>query len=298
MEIHIAKSAGFCFGVKRAIDIAKKAAGGVYPVRSKAPRATAPPSSVAGTSNGVYMLGELVHNKSVVKSLSLLGIRKVRSLKEARRNILFSAHGLPEKTYKEARRLNLSIIDATCPMVKKIHRIVKSLEEKKIPVIIIGDKNHQEVKGIAGQLKYKPLCIIGSPKEELPKIKGIDEVGVVVQSTHNNEEVKIVLGRLKKQIKKIHFFDTICRPTKEKQKEAKRLACANQIMLVIGSRHSANTKRLFSIAKALNQRTYWLEDKSGLVPSWFRGIDSVGITAGSSTPDEIIQGIVATLKKE
>jgi 4-hydroxy-3-methylbut-2-enyl diphosphate reductase len=277
MKISIARSAGFCFGVKRAIQMALDA---------------------ADCAEDVIMLGDLVHNENVVKQIQEAGIKKVRGLASALgRTLLLRAHGTSQKTIKAAEKMGYRIIDATCPMVKEIHKIARQIENKGLRVIIIGDRKHEEVLGIAGNLKKEALIIDGSERLPLSKIKKIKKAGVVVQSTQNLEKVLNVIAILKKYIPRLEFHNTICRPTTIKQAEIRKMPSQNGIMIVIGSKKSANTKRLFEISKAQNLRTYWLNSKKEFKKEWLKGVKSVGITAGASTPESTIRDIVRTIQK-
>jgi 4-hydroxy-3-methylbut-2-enyl diphosphate reductase len=277
MKINLAKSAGFCFGVRRAVDIAFK---------------------IAGSAEKVYMLGDIVHNERVIGEIEKAGIKKIiRLSKGKKRSLLIRAHGTGISTITKAKSLGYRIIDATCPMVKEIHKIAQMMDAKGYQIIIIGDKLHDEVHGIIGQLKNKTL-VIGSPKDIPHKIiSKIKKAAVVVQSTQTIENALKISGVLKKHIKKLKFFNTICRPTRIKQEEIKRLPLENDLMIIIGSKNSANTKRLYEISEKLNKRSFWVNAKSEIKPAWFAKVDKVGITAGASTPDATIKEIVKYIQR-
>ncbi len=271
MRINLARSAGFCLGVKRALDIAYRN------VRS---------------DKQIYMLGDIVHNEDVVKKIEKAGIKKINRLLERKGGVLLiRAHGASLKTCAKAARLGYTIIDATCPMVKEIHKIVKDMHQKGYKIIIIGDKNHEEVRGISGQLKAKALVIDKLNHIPIAKIQKIKKACVVAQSTQNLEEVLKIVCMLKKYIVDLKFFNTICRPTRTKQEEIRKMPLANDIILIIGSKKSANTKRLYEISRALNKKSYWINTKKEIKTAWFKGAESVGITAGASTPEDTIKGI-------
>ena len=273
MKINLAKSAGFCFGVKRAIDIALNS---------------------AAYAKNIYMLGDIVHNETVVRQIKKAGIKKISRLSDGSgKTILIRAHGVPLLTLNKAINSGYRIIDATCPMVKEIHKIAKDMEEKGYTIIVIGDKNHDEVRGIVGQLRGKAIVvddIRNTPKRTFKK------ACVVVQSTQNIQKVLKIIKTLKPHAKELKFFNTICKPTTMRQDETRRLPLENDAMIIIGSRHSANTKRLYEISKSLNARSYWVGSKEDIKKSWFKGIKSVGITAGASTPESTTQNIINCLK--
>ncbi len=272
MKINLAKSAGFCFGVKRAIELALK---------------------TASCPAKVYMLGDIVHNEDVVKQIEKSGIRKIKKLSAGKGKILLlRAHGTTPRVSRKASRLGYKIVDATCPMVKEIHKIVCNAENKGYTVIVLGDKKHDEVRAIIGHLKNKSI-VIDSP-EHIPwgKIEKIRKACLVAQSTQNLDKVLQIVKILKPYIKELKFFNTICRPTRMKQEEIKSLPRKNDLMIVIGSKTSANTKRLYEIAKSLNNNTFWIQSEKEIKPKWFKGVKNVGITAGASTPDSTTQNVI------
>ncbi|MEW6009073.1 MAG: 4-hydroxy-3-methylbut-2-enyl diphosphate reductase [Candidatus Omnitrophota bacterium] len=276
MKVTIAKSAGFCFGVKRALEIAFKTA------QSKEP---------------VFMLGDIVHNEDVVDKIKKAGIKKINKLDSGKNKILLiRAHGTSKTIIEKAKKKGYKIADATCPMVKEIHRIAQRMEKEGYKIIIMGDKYHDEVVGIMGQLNSKAIVIDSLKSLPINKIKKIKKGAVVVQSTQNLEKVNKIVDFLKKYIKELKFFDTICRPTREKQEEIKILPQFNDVMIIIGSKTSANTKRLYEISMGLNKNTHWVESQKGLKENWFRQATTVGITAGASTPDSTTKSIVACIK--
>lgn len=277
MKISLAKSAGFCFGVKRAIEIALRAA----------------------KSHGkVYTLGDIVHNEDVCKKMARAGIKKVkRPACGKKRILLIRAHGVPSRMIKKARLLGYPIIDATCPMVKQIHKIVCKMEGKGYKIIIIGDHKHDEVQGIKGQLKSKAMVIDGIKNMPVKKIKEIKKACAVAQSTQNVRQTLKIIGELKKYIPDLKFFDTICSATKIRQEEIARMPVENDLMLIIGSKSSANTKRLYEISKSLNKKSYWINSPSEIKKIWFKNVKKAGITAGASTPQEIIRDIVNHVPK-
>jgi 4-hydroxy-3-methylbut-2-en-1-yl diphosphate reductase len=277
MEINIAKSAGFCFGVKRALKIAMQA---------------------AKSENRVEMLGDIVHNEDVIKDLTNAGIRKVSSLTNGNgKTLLIRAHGVSLKTIKRAEKLGYKIIDATCPMVREIHKIASDMEKQGYTIIIIGSEKHAEVQGIVGQLKSSPVVI--DPQQKIPvnKIKSIQKAGIVVQSTQNVDQVNKTVSQLQQHLPNIKFCDTICETTKAKQNEIKEMPLNNDVMIIIGSKRSANTKRLYKIAKSINQKSYWVQSKKDINTEWFYNAKKAGITAGASTPDYITDGVIAKIRQ-
>jgi 4-hydroxy-3-methylbut-2-en-1-yl diphosphate reductase len=276
MEINLAKSAGFCFGVRKAITQALE---------------------TAKTRKAVFMLGDIVHNEEVVKQIQHAGIKKISRLGAGQGNtLLIRAHGSSQRTLKLARNLGYQVIDATCPMVKEIHQIACNLETNGYQIIIIGDKRHDEVQGIVGQLKSKATVIDKLQNIPLSKIKKIKKAGIVVQSTQNLDNVLEILEILRKYIPEISFHNTICNPTRIKQNEVKIMPLKNTIMIIIGSKTSANTKRIYEISKSLNPRSFWVNSPKEIKSDWLKNIKSAGITAGASTPESSIKKIIAKIK--
>ena len=271
MRITIAKNAGFCFGVKRAIDIALESAKQEKPV---------------------YMLGDIVHNENVVKTIEDAGIKKTKTIpKENKSNLLIRAHGSAQKTLDTARKSRLNVIDATCPMVKEIHKIVIDMDKKGYKILVIGDHKHDEVQGIIGQIPRKAIVLENAEDIKAKITRKLPKAAVVVQSTQNLEKALKMQNILKDRVEDLKFFNTICAPTRMKQEEIKSLAQENDRVIVIGSKTSANTKRLYEIAKSINPRSYWVNSTADIQSEWLRKAKSIGITAGASTPDKTIEEI-------
>ncbi|NQT32636.1 MAG: 4-hydroxy-3-methylbut-2-enyl diphosphate reductase, partial [Candidatus Omnitrophica bacterium] len=251
---------------------------------------------LAGSEKNVYVLGDIVHNTFVVKDLEEKGLRKIKRLSPSKNStLIIRAHGAPKKTFDRARSCGYKIIDATCPKVKDIYTIARRLE-KNSQMIIIGDKGHDEVKGIAGQLKQKPITI-ESPRDVTAKrLSGIKKAAVITQSTQTIDNINNIMEKLIKIIPAVKLYNTTCRITRVKQKEIKSLPKQNDIILIIGSRTSANTKRLYQLSRQINKKTYWIESAGNLKKTWFKKVKSVGIMAGASTPDSITREVVKKLK--
>jgi 4-hydroxy-3-methylbut-2-enyl diphosphate reductase len=276
MIITVAKSAGFCFGVKRAIKLALE---------------------TVQNAGSVEMLGDIVHNEQVVQDIEAAGIRKVQSLDTGPgKTLLIRSHGAPESVYCEARQLGYSIVDATCPMVKEIHTIVRDRYSQGYQIIIVGDKFHDEVQGILGQIESNALVIEHADTVSLDAIRGIEHAAVVVQSTQALANVRAILAVLEQYIPEVVFSNTICRATRERQAEMESLPLENDVVLVIGSKTSANTKRLYELAYAANQRSYLIQTRDDIMLEWFMDASRVAVTAGASTPDQTIQGVIKALR--
>ena len=269
MKIIIAKNAGYCFGVRDAIDMAQ---------------------DIAKKEGEVYMLGDIVHNEKVIDDLNIAGAKVVNSLKDVpeNRTVLFRAHGTKNDIWEEAGKMSLNVKDATCPLVHKIHEDVKNLYNEGRRIIVIGDHGHDEVVAIADQAKN---TFVISNVEEAIKLKRIRKAGVVCQSTQAIENVQEIIKILMTKIFDLRFVNTICYPTKRNQEQIKDLAKIVDIMIIIGSFTSANSKRLTSLSKALNGNTFQVTGEEDLEQKWFKNCNSVGISAGASTPDYLINNI-------
>ena len=274
MKILVAKDAGYCFGVRDAVNLAKKS-GADY--------------------DEVYMLGDIVHNEKVVHDLSKRGSKVVNSLDEVPKDkpVLFRAHGTDPETWKAAQKKKLNIIDATCPLVTEIHEEIKTLELEGRRTIIIGDHNHDEVAGIASQVEN---AIIISNAEEARSLKKMKRAGVVSQSTQMIENVQEILNVLSEKVYDLRFVNTICFPTRRNHEQIKQLADICDLMVVIGSYTSANSKRLTQLSLDRNKNSFQVTCAGEVKKSWFSDISSVGISAGASTPDDLIADVIRKIK--
>ena len=252
----------------------------------------------ASSYKNVCMLGDIVHNEDVVRQMAEAGIKKIKRLGAGNRKmLLLRAHGATKETIRKIKRRGYELIDATCPMVKEIHTIALDMEKKCRRIIIIGDKNHDEVQGIIGQLKTKAIVIDNLRDIPLKAVKKINKACVVAQSTQNIDEVLKIVEVLKKNISHLEFFNTICGPTRMKQREIRKMPRENDVMIIIGSKKSANTKRLYEISRSLNPRSYWINGKDEIKAGWVAKVKRVGVTAGASTPESTIREVVGYLKE-
>ena len=274
MKILVAKDAGYCFGVRDAVNLAKKS---------------------GSDFQEVYMLGDIVHNETVVDDLNKRGSKIVESLNDIPEDkpVLFRAHGTDPETWRKAQKKNLNIIDATCPLVTEIHEEIKELESENRRTIIIGDHNHDEVVGIAAQVKDPIIISCVDESKELGKMK---RAGVVSQSTQMIENVQEILNVLSEKVYDLRFVNTICFPTRRNHDQIKKLSNICDLMIVIGSFTSANSKRLTQLSLERNKNSFQVTCANDINESWFDGIESVGISAGASTPDNLIEDVIAKVK--
>jgi len=275
MKILLAKDAGYCFGVRDAVNLAY---------------------DTAKDHGEVYMLGTIVHNEKVVDDLSKAGTKVVDKLSEvpSDKPILFRAHGTAPKVWIKAKNKNLNIIDATCPLVTEIHDEIKKLEAEGRRTIIIGDHGHDEVVGIAAQVKDP---IILANVKEAKALRKMKKAGVVSQSTQMIENVQEIINVLMQKVFDLRFVNTICFPTRRNHEQIKKLADQCEVMIVIGSFTSANSKRLTQLALERNKRSYQVTCADDIETIWFKNCETVGISAGASTPDDIIRDIVQKIKE-
>jgi len=275
MKIIVAKDAGYCFGVRDAVNLAY---------------------DTAKDYGEVYMLGTIVHNEKVVDDLSKSGTRVVENLDDVSKDkpILFRAHGTTPSIWNKAKEKKLNIIDATCPLVTEIHDEIKKLEAEGRRTIIIGDHGHDEVVGIAAQVESP---IIVANLEEAKALRKMKKAGVVSQSTQMIENVQEIINVLMQKVFDLRFVNTICFPTRRNHEQIKALAVQSDVMIVIGSFTSANSKRLTQLALERNPRSYQVTFDGELDANWFENCETVGISAGASTPDDVISGVVEKIKQ-
>ncbi|MGN0151286.1 MAG: 4-hydroxy-3-methylbut-2-enyl diphosphate reductase, partial [Wujia sp.] len=289
-EVILAKTAGFCFGVKRAVDT-------VY--------------EQVHNCNGscrVFTYGPIIHNEEVVKDLESKGvvildeksgIEELKKIVQAADNkndvkenrVVIRSHGVGEDVYRDLESIGATIIDATCPFVKKIHRIVSEESAKGNTIIIVGDEKHPEVCGIKGWCKNTPIIINSMEDAEkcLPKLK--NNVVLVSQTTFNGIKFKELVEFLRKKYYNVFVYNTICNATEERQKEARQLASEVDTMIVIGGKNSSNTQKLYEISSKVCKNTYYIQTLVDLDLTVIESAERVGITAGASTPNHIIKEV-------
>ncbi len=275
MKVYLADKAGFCFGVKRAINTAFEAAG----------------------KGRVYCFGPLIHNPQEVERLRQVGIKTVDDFSDLHAGdyLIIRSHGVPPHVLSRARDKGLTIIDLTCPFVGKAQRHAEVLSADGYQVVVVGEKKHPEVQSIIGYAG--PNAVVVEKAEDVDALKLQPRLGMVAQTTQsysNFSEIVLKLLRLSKELK---VFNTICNSTKERQEAARVLASQVDVMLVVGGRNSANTSRLASLCSKEGKPTHHIEQAEEIQPEWLNGVKSVGVTAGASTPDWIVNGVLETLKK-
>jgi (E)-4-hydroxy-3-methyl-but-2-enyl pyrophosphate reductase len=275
VEIIVAKNAGFCFGVTRALELVARAAD--------------------DRSRLVHTLGPLIHNPQEIARLDARGVRQVRSLDEVNEGaVVLSAHGVDPKVEEAARARGLPVIDATCPFVKRAHDHIRTLADEGYAVVILGDRGHREVEGLAARVGGKAEIVTSS--EEADQLPFRRRYGLVVQTTQRSAALREVAGVLAERCRELRVFNTICEATVRRQESARELAEMADVMIVVGGRNSANTRRLHEICASTGTPTHHVETADEVTAGWLRGARRVGVTAGASTPDWIIGQVVQRLR--
>lgn len=281
MEVTVAKSAGFCFGVKRAVDM-------VYEEAVK--------------ERKVYTLGPIIHNEQVVEEFAEKGVQVLESVEELEDGedaaVIIRSHGIAQKVFRQLEDKKVRIIDATCPFVKKIHRIVQEKKEEGYQIVIAGSAKHPEVVGICGWCGNQ--CQVVETLEEAQKcvLETGKKVCVVAQTTFNYKKFKDIVAILSKKSYDILVMNTICNATEERQTEAGTIARKSDAMIVIGGKHSSNTRKLYEICKNECLNTHFIQTLDDLDLNLFQSFRSVGITAGASTPNNLIKEVQSYVREQ
>lgn len=275
MNVTVAKTAGFCFGVKRAMEK-------VY-------------EQIEKSEKPIYTYGPIIHNEEVVRELKEKGVQVADTEEELKKLtdcvVIIRSHGVGKHVYDILESNGVEIVDATCPYVKKIHRVVAEQCKEGRQVIIVGDESHPEVQGIKGW-GNPDTKVIGSA-EDLEKL-GLEpgsRISIVAQTTFNYNKFKDLVEKIPEKRYDIFVLNTICNATQERQVEAKKIASQVDVMLVIGGKHSSNTQKLYEICQRECKKTYYIQTLDDLNPECISSACNVGITAGASTPNNIIEEV-------
>jgi len=273
MKIELAESYGFCFGVKRAIKIAEE-------------------------NPGSATLGPLIHNNMEIARLKKdFNVSLVESLDDVKPGsaTVIRTHGIPKNDLKKLLAKNTKVIDATCPFVTKPQQIVEEMSQEGYDIVIFGDKNHPEIKGVMSYATGPVYAVLSI--EELENLNLRERVAVIAQTTRKVEEYNEIVNWLVPRHKEVRVFNTICNATFENQDAAKELAKRADVMIVVGGKQSSNTKQLHSICKSFCPDSYHIESKDELQKEWFDGKELCGVTAGASTPEWIIEEIIGKIRE-
>ena len=276
MEVRLAKTAGFCFGVKRAVET-------VYEQVKEC------------QGENIYTYGPIIHNEEVVKDMKSKGVEVIHSEEELRELssgvVIIRSHGVSKRIHDILDEQGLRCVDATCPFVKKIHRIVEEESKRGKHIIIIGDENHPEVQGIKGWSETEATVIKTEAEAENFSVPSNTEICIVSQTTFNYNKFKYLVEIISKKSYNIYVLNTICSATKERQTEAASIANEVDVMIVIGDKHSSNTQKLFEICHSACKDTYYIQTLDDLDMNQLKSVKTVGITAGASTPNNIIEEV-------
>ena len=281
-NIKLAKFAGFCYGVKRAVETAKK-------LKQENP------------DKNIYILGELIHNTDVINELEALGIKTIYEVPSKGDGIcIVRSHGEAPEVFEKIKNAGFELVDLTCPDVKKVQQRAIELAKNDYFVVIVGKPNHPEVMAIKANADlYSDKVVVATTIEELEpfaeKIKSHKKVGVVVQTTQMVSSLNLIVNYLNTIAKEILIHNTICQSTAMRQKEARELASESDLMIVVGSKKSANTTHLAEILKSCT-KTIHIENDSELEEDFLKNVNNIGITAGASTPQIIIDKVINKIK--
>ncbi len=275
MEVIVAKTAGFCFGVEQAVQQVYK--------------------QINVSTKPVYTYGPIIHNEEVVRDLENKGVEVIHTLDELKTKekgiVVIRSHGIGRQIQEEIASYGMEIVDATCPFVKKIHRLVSKNEALGYGICIIGNQNHPEVEGIVGWTKNGGFVIESEEEVEKIPFSKNEKLCIVSQTTFNYNKFKYLVEKIAKKGYDIIVLNTICNATQERQVEAKEIASKVDTMLVVGGKNSSNTQKLFEICKQECENTYFIQTQDDFESKWMDSAISVGITAGASTPNQIIEEV-------
>ena len=274
-EIRIAREAGACFGVERALKMVREAA--------------------AATTGPIKTLGPLIHNPRVVGELGQAGVEVTEdAVQEPGTTLVLRTHGVSPQVEEAAKASGATVLDATCPFVKSVHRAAERLSAEGYQVVLVGEKGHPEVEAT---LAHAPGALVVSSADEARKVELGHKVGVVVQTTQSKQRLGEVVAVLVARVDELRVLNTICAATSGRQRAASALAAKASVMIVIGGRNSANTRRLAEICLTACPNTHHIESEAELDPAWFCDAALVGITAGASTPREHIEQVRAAIER-
>ncbi len=274
MEIILAKSAGFCFGVKRATQMAFEA---------------------ASKHENICSLGPVIHSPQVVKGLAAQGVKVVSKVEDIPPgSVIVRSHGITLEEMEKIHESNLTIVDATCPFVKKAQEYAARLSDEGYTVVIVGEVEHPEVQGIVSYAGEALVHVVADAQQAsaLPRMK---KVGIVAQTTQLYENLKDIMDVCLAKSQELRIYNTICDATSVRQNEAREIALEVDLMFVIGGHASANTSRLAGICREIQTRTWHIETKEEIEPEWFASVNRVGVTAGASTPRWLIDEVLARI---
>jgi len=296
MKITLSQFAGFCDGVKRAFET-------VSALVTENPGSDTFEYQGRKMKKPVFVLGSLVHNQDVVSKIEEKNIKKIsiEEFSKAKKGeigtIIITAHGIGPKVYAVAEEKEIAIIDTTCPKVIKVQRLAQTFIKKGYNLILVGDKDHKEVKSIYEWGEEKAFVVSNDKELEEINFDPGQKIIILSQTTQSQDFLQSVYEYIRKKYKDVEIIDTICMETRQRQDELKKIAKASDAMVIIGSTESANSTRLFEISKKINPRSVFISRVGELDDNFFRGVEKVGVTAGASTPEWIISDVIEYLTK-
>jgi len=276
MEIKVSDTIGFCFGVKKAVNLSKEA---------------------LSRDKKAFSIGPIIHNPQVIEDLLKKGLKVLNSARDVEKGtVIISSHGAGVELKDKANKSDVKILDATCPFVRRIQEIVKRLHKDGYRVIIVGKRTHPEVRALVDVADKKAVVVKDTKEAERIGPEGV-KIGVVSQSTYSQTTfLKIASSLLKKPFSEIRIFNTICEDTIKRQNRARELAKTADMVIVVGGKKSSNTQRLAEVCSE-EKTAYHIEDKNEINPAWFSGKNSVAVTSGASTPDWVVRAVVERIRQ-
>jgi 4-hydroxy-3-methylbut-2-enyl diphosphate reductase len=277
MEIRVARPAGTCYGVERALRLARDA-------------------SLQYGDESVHSLGALIHNPQAVEGLQRSGVEVAHDLEDIDAGtVIIRSHGVAPAVIDAAQARGLRVVDATCPHVSRVQDAARELAEEGFLVIIVGETDHPEIRGILAYAGTGALVV--SQPEDLPDNLDTTRVGIVVQTTQTHDALDEIVAALRGKVAELRVVDTICAATSRRQQAALALARDVEVMIIVGGHNSGNTRRLFELSLEVNPHAYQVETAAELEPAWFAGAATVGVSAGASTPEEQLQSVVSRIQE-
>lgn len=275
MQVIVAKKSGLCYGVKRALRMAKE----TRKIKKQ----------------NVYTFGDLIHNPQVIANLEKQGIHSINDLDQVDSGpIILRSHGVSPKIYSYLQKKNIEIVDATCPIVKKIQKLVEELASQGDEIIIVGNKEHPEIEGLIGYSKGRGIIV--ENERQVRALPSKKRRAVLAQSTQDLYLFHAVVNALIEKTKELKVFNTICRSTQTRQKSTSELASEVDTLFIIGGKKSSNTQKLYQISKRILPHTYFIEKAEQITPDMIKGAKKIGLSGGASTPPEVIEKAVAKIK--
>ncbi|MFQ6068921.1 MAG: 4-hydroxy-3-methylbut-2-enyl diphosphate reductase [Candidatus Aminicenantales bacterium] len=275
MEIIIAENCGLCYGVKRALNLARK--------------------TLEKKKEKVYTLGDLIHNPQVVQDLKNKGVQPVEDLKSVEKGtIIIRSHGISPEAYTFLEKRNIEIVDATCPIVKKIQKLVERLARGEQEIILVGNRKHPEIRALIGYSRKKGIII--ENETEAMKLPRRRRRAVLAQSTQDSFLFKKVVAALVDNTEQLQVYNTICLFTQTRQKSTSELASKVDTLFIVGGKNSSNTNKLYQISRRILAKTFFVESAGEISDEMLKGARKIGISGGASTPPEAIEEVISKIK--